>query len=100
MRKFIAVMALVVFSAAAVGCHGSRVISETRYDPIGLYHLLLKPEAEAPGVRYEVCWGNVFWSVILCETIVVPVILVGWYLWEPVGLDLNGYSPPPSPPRN
>ena len=37
-------------------------------------------------VIYEASTGNIVWSVILCETIFVPVIFTGWYLYEPVAL--------------
>ncbi len=36
------------------------------------------------GVVYEVSAGNVIWSIILCETIIAPVYLTGWELYEPV----------------
>jgi len=95
MKKFVAILSLVAFSFLAVGCHSSQVIDGTRYDPIGVYHKLAEPEAEAPNVRYDVSWGNVVWSVIFCETLVVPIVLVGWYLWEPAGPNNNDYQPPP-----
>jgi len=39
-----------------------------------------------PNVIYEPCIGNVIWSVIGFETIVVPIWLTGWELYEPVRL--------------
>ena len=36
------------------------------------------------GVVYEVSAGNVVLSIIFCETLFVPVWLVGWDLYEPV----------------
>ena len=39
-----------------------------------------------PNVIYEVCIGNVVWSVIGIETIIIPVWLSGWELYEPVKL--------------
>ena len=35
-------------------------------------------------IEYGVNVGNVVWDIILCETIFVPVILIGWELYEPV----------------
>jgi len=35
-------------------------------------------------VRYEVSTGNVVWSILGCESFVIPFFLVGWYLYEPV----------------
>lgn len=37
-----------------------------------------------PGVEYEICAGNIVWSVLTCETIVGPVLLTGLGLYEPV----------------
>lgn len=36
------------------------------------------------GVIYEVNVGNIVWDVVLFETIIVPVWLTGWELYEPV----------------
>lgn len=37
-------------------------------------------------VVYEVSLGNVVWSVIGFETIVLPIWLTGWQIYEPVKL--------------
>lgn len=34
-------------------------------------------------INYQVSVGNVVLSVIFSETILVPIILTGWYLFEP-----------------
>jgi hypothetical protein len=36
------------------------------------------------GVEYQVNFGNVVWSVIGVETVIVPIWLTGWELFEPV----------------
>lgn len=41
-------------------------------------------------VVYQISIGNVAWSILTSETVIVPVILTGWYLYEPVRLrDIN-----------
>jgi len=35
-------------------------------------------------INYKVNTGNIIWSVIFSETIVVPVVLTGYELYEPV----------------
>jgi hypothetical protein len=50
------------------------------YIPYGLAN----KEEENPKIHYEINTGTVIWSVLLSETIVVPVLLLGWYLYEPV----------------
>ena len=49
------------------------------------YGLFDEGDKRNPNVEYDVVIGNVIWSVFLVETIAAPVILVGWYLYEPVG---------------
>lgn len=39
-----------------------------------------------PNVIYEVCIGNVIWSIIGFETVIIPVWLSGWQIYEPVKL--------------
>lgn len=34
------------------------------------------------GVTYEACIGNIVWDAV--ETIVIPIWLTGWELYEPV----------------
>jgi len=39
-----------------------------------------------PNVNYELCVGNVVWSIILVETFFAPVYFVGWSIMEPVSV--------------
>ena len=39
-----------------------------------------------PGVIYTIPFANVLFAIVLCETIVVPVYVVGWDLYEPLRL--------------
>jgi hypothetical protein len=39
-----------------------------------------------PDVIYELSTGNIVLSVIFSETVVVPVVLITKYLYEPVGV--------------
>lgn len=36
------------------------------------------------GVTYEACFENIVWDVITVETMVIPIWLTGWELYEPV----------------
>ena len=36
------------------------------------------------GVVYDVCPGNIVWSIVLGETVIAPVLFTGLSLWEPV----------------
>lgn len=39
------------------------------------------------GVVYEISMGNVILGILLCETVIAPVYLSGWELYEPVRYD-------------
>lgn len=88
MKKFVAGLIAVLF-VFMLGCATSTNVCYTRGDqkvckvvkPYGVFD----QGKENINIEYSVSIGNVIWSVLLCETIVVPVILVGWYLWEPDG---------------
>jgi len=34
-------------------------------------------------VLYHVSVGNVVWSIIGIENVIMPVVLTGWFLYEP-----------------
>ena len=48
-----------------------------------------KETEKIENVKYNISVGNVVWSIIFSETIVVPVMLTGWDLFEPIS-----YEPP------
>jgi hypothetical protein len=41
-------------------------------------------EVKNDSVLYEASVGNIVWSVILSETVIVPIWLTGWDLYSPV----------------
>ena len=49
-------------------------------------------EDKVEGVKYKVDTGVVVLSVIFSETIVVPAILLGLYLYEPIGPDIDNIA--------
>lgn len=53
---------------------------EVTVEPYGWFDLSQKNDS----VNYRVNTGNVVWSIILSETVVVPVLLTGDQLFEPV----------------
>ena len=42
------------------------------------------PDEKHDSVKYRVVKGNVVWSILTIETIAIPLILTGGYLYEPV----------------
>lgn len=51
-----------------------------KIEPYGLFNM----DTQNPDVHYRVVAGNVVWSIIGVETVIIPVALLGWYLFEPV----------------
>jgi len=83
----VAMLCLMIF---VNGCANSRDVDikddsgkDVKYNfkPYGIFN----PSNAHPQVQYRVSWGNIIWSAILMPTVVVPVIMIGWYLYEPCG---------------
>ena len=62
-------------------CGNDKTIDGKHYDTFGIAN---ETRLRDPGILYEVSPASVIWSIILCETIVVPVYVIGWDLWQPV----------------
>jgi len=65
-----------------VGCGNTMVVKNVEYDTYGL---LNEDEKKNPEIEYRVIWGNVFWGIVLSETIIAPIYFFGYSLFEPVG---------------
>lgn len=74
--------ALIIFALAAmlVGCGGD-VVNGVTYDSYGIVN---EQSQKNPNINYEISVGSVIWGIILCETIVVPIYIIGWDLMTPV----------------
>lgn len=64
-----------------VCCADSKVINGVEYEPYGLIDC---NEVKNDSITYRVVTGNVIWGVLGFETVVAPVCLFGFYLYEPV----------------
>lgn len=68
-----------------VGCADSKKININGKDVIvEPYGWMNETEMKNDSVIYKVNTGNIIWSIIGIETIIVPVILTGESLYEPV----------------
>jgi len=77
-----ALVALAVAAAVALsGCAGSLRTPAAPYKPYGIAN---EDVVKQPNVKYEISAGSVIVAIILCETIIVPVYVIGWDLYEPV----------------
>jgi hypothetical protein len=52
-------------------------------EPYGWFDM----DAKNPNLKYQVNTGNVVLSIIFSETVIVPILLTGDQLWEPIPLD-------------
>ncbi len=84
MKRFTAFVLVVVLSASLLltGCGKVKTIDGITYDTYGL---LNEDGKKNPDIQYEAIWGNVFWGVVLFETIIAPIYFFGFSLFEPVG---------------
>ena len=73
----------VLIGAAALlsACGNDKIIDGKHYDVYGIANMESQKD---PNVLYEISASSVIWGIILCETIVVPVYIIGWDLWQPV----------------
>ena len=77
----VCVLCLLVGSCFAIGNRADGLdINGSYHEPVGIFTL----NQRDPDVCYEVVVGNVIWSIVLVETIVAPIYLVGWQILEPV----------------
>lgn len=96
MTKLFAWVLIFCFLTVTLGCANEKtvcipvqtathkVMTDTKigcytFKPVGLINM----DDRNPDVNYNLSVGNIVWSTLFCYTIVVPVVLVGYYLWEP-----------------
>jgi hypothetical protein len=80
MKKLIAVLASLVLLS---GCAKPLMIENHEYQTYGL---LNEAKYKNSTLCYEVPVGNIVLSVIFIETIIVPIYILGFDLYSPVGL--------------
>lgn len=80
MKRFLlaAVLASTMLLSA---CGNDKTIDGKHYDTFGVFN---ETSTRDPKILYEVSPGSVIWAIILSETLVVPVYIIGWDLWQPV----------------
>lgn len=80
MRKLLLIAAL-ASTMLLSACGNDKTIDGKNYDTFGFAN---ESSTRDPNILYELSPGSVIWAIILCETIVVPVYIIGWDLWQPV----------------
>ena len=78
---------LVAMSFIFVSCSDNRTFEiDGKTVVVPVYGWADSNELKRDDINYKVCVGNVVWSFITFETVFVPVILTGYYLFEPVSV--------------
>jgi hypothetical protein len=86
MKRLIAVISIaMIFMISCAGpvsfkSSGDKVIAT----PYGIFN---ESSHKTPGVTYEISAGSVIIGIFFIETIIVPVYIIGWDLYEPVSLE-------------
>ncbi len=80
-RLMASMMIILMLVFAFAGCADTKYIDGVKYNYYGLFN---KDSQKNPDIEYRVVLGNVVWGIILVETVIAPVIIAGWFLWEPV----------------
>lgn len=62
-------------------CGNSKDFDGKHYQTFGVANQDVMRDSD---VDYEISAGSVIWAIILSETIVIPVYIIGWDLWQPV----------------
>lgn len=78
MKKIL--LSLVILLALS-SCAEKKMIDGVMYKPFGLAN---EETHRVDTIQYEISAGSVIVAIILSETIIAPVYIIGWDLWEPV----------------
>ena len=86
MKRVIVILIVILgIALMSTSCADSKKFTinnkEVTVEPYGWFD---GEDAINDSINYELCIGNVVLDVIFCETIVVPIILTGDQLYEPV----------------
>ena len=91
MKKLVALFTVLSLLLLLVSCVASREIDTPNgQKQISYYGVFSENSDKNPHIYYRVSPWNVVVGAIFCETIVVPIVVVGWYLFEPVRYESVG----------
>lgn len=81
MKRTLLLAAALASTLLLSACGNDKTINGKNYQTYGVFN---EDANKDDGIKYEVSAGSVIWAIILCETVVFPVYIVGWDLWQPV----------------
>ena len=90
MKTFKILLIVILTVSLLSACGNNKVIQGKERKTIGIINILINDqslfEQKYPEVQYQIIWGNVIWGIILSETVIVPIYIFGFSIFEPVGL--------------
>ena len=78
MKKYIGIA---ITSILLMSCASEQTIDGKQVEPYGLFNRDTKQDTS---VMYDVSAGSAIVGIVFSETIIVPVYIVGWDLYQPV----------------
>lgn len=82
MKRILLAAALVASMLTLSACGNDKTIDGKNYPTFGIAN---DGSHRDPNIQYEISAGSVVWAILLSETIVFPVYIIGWDLYQPVG---------------
>lgn len=79
MKKIVAILATLMLAVFLSGCAGDVRTGGKVYQSFGVINEDAKRQ---PDMKYSVSFGSVVVGVLFIETIIVPIYVVGWDLYE------------------
>ena len=74
-----------VVSLLVMSCSEEKTIKIGGKDTIVQPYGLFNEETKNDSVVYKISKPDVVLSIVLSETLVVPIVSIGWFLYQPVG---------------
>ena len=81
MKRTLIIILAIMFMFATIGCGDNKTINGKTYTTYGL---LNKEDNRNENIQYKIIYGNIVWSVILCQTIIAPIYFLGFSMYEPI----------------
>jgi hypothetical protein len=75
------IIALCLTALFLTGCAHPVKQGTMKYVPYGIANEQTKRD---PNIKYEISAGSVVFAIVFFETIIAPVYIVGWDLYQPV----------------
>ena len=81
MKRTLTILALFAAALMLTACGNNKTINGKDIETYGIANMESKQD---PTVVYEISAGSVICAILFSETVIVPVYVIGWDLWQPV----------------